>query len=587
MTTDVRLLSTYKGFPPQSIISLPDAEATSLVSVSHASLTLTGGTRRYQTIAPRDTAAQKLPIGMHTVTQNQEMQVLIPEGQTVTLTGDASAAATVTRNGASDSWTIGANSVKLIGPYVNQQVLTVRCTAGSVVAENHSAAALPLNRAVTNPNGVVIGSRDVKNKITKAHYDTRNSFLSRAVSGAVASSNTVQTSTFLTVTASPVPYYALRLSIGHLGGNGPITGFKAIVAASDDIGNRDFSDLTAAAFKKCTTPKRGGTEYNTTVSDGSPGWKAVTFSGSSAGLNIADPGTGNRVNVVSDVIYEAGVLDSANNCYPLLVRHYFGSAGLTFVNNLAGLQTGTNAKADFPDYVCMALSRGSTDAVTTPANWSGSSTPSASGSNAEITIEYFHTDGAITTVSVVGDSRSGVSAEFSASKNYKSFERYLGKALTAAGVPNAITCHGISGAVAAAYQTYAMADYTIQTPADWLVYTAYSINEGAPTAAIMALCKARTLQIVEKARNSGQRVLLISAFPAGLNGTPSFNAGQLAMLAELNTFCQNIADITFNAMAVYGNADGSWSGLNFDASHMTDAGYQDMAGRISSLIVNY
>ena len=156
MTTDVRLLSTYKGFPPQSIISLPDAEATSLVSVSHASLTLTGGTRRYQTIAPRDTAAQKLPIGLHTVTQNQQMNVLIPEGQTVTLTGDSSAAATVTRNGSTDAWVIGAGAVRTIGPYIDQQVLVVQCTAGTVTAENHATSASAPTWDV-NANGGVGG----------------------------------------------------------------------------------------------------------------------------------------------------------------------------------------------------------------------------------------------------------------------------------------------------------------------------------------------------------------------------------------------------------------------------------------------
>lgn len=141
MTTDVRLLSTYKGFPPQSIISLPDAEATSLVSVNNASLTLTGGTRRYIAVANRDTAAQKLPLGLHTVVQNQQMNVLIPEGQIVILTGDASAVAIVTRNGSSDTWAIAANGVKTIGPYVNNQTLVVQCTAGTVTAENHDAGA--------------------------------------------------------------------------------------------------------------------------------------------------------------------------------------------------------------------------------------------------------------------------------------------------------------------------------------------------------------------------------------------------------------------------------------------------------------
>lgn len=156
MTTDVRLLSTYQGFAPQSIISLPDATATALIGQGGATTTLTGGTRAYRLVANRDTAAQKLPIGVHTVTQNQQMNVLIPEGQIVTMTGDASAAATVTRNGSADTWTIGASGVRTIGPYLNQQILVVSCTAGTVQAENHSAGA-NAPQLIRNPSGQIKG----------------------------------------------------------------------------------------------------------------------------------------------------------------------------------------------------------------------------------------------------------------------------------------------------------------------------------------------------------------------------------------------------------------------------------------------
>lgn len=136
MTTDVRLLSTYKGFPPQSIISLPDAEATSLVSVNNATLTLTGGTRRYQDLAPLTNAAVYAPKGTQNVQQNQRFGVTVPEGYVLT---------TVVNSGAGTLQAIDANGAAIGSPVALSGTATqsnaagtrryvIACTAGSIDA---------------------------------------------------------------------------------------------------------------------------------------------------------------------------------------------------------------------------------------------------------------------------------------------------------------------------------------------------------------------------------------------------------------------------------------------------------------------
>ena len=65
-------------------------------------------------------------------------------------------------------------------------------------------------------------------------------FPMRAAYGQSQSSSTPQTQTGMFGQSCMIPYYAVRISYRMLGGNGPATGFKAIIAATDDTGTRDF-----------------------------------------------------------------------------------------------------------------------------------------------------------------------------------------------------------------------------------------------------------------------------------------------------------------------------------------------------------
>ena len=410
----------------------------------------------------------------------------------------------------------------------------------------------------------------------------RASFIVKPAGGAINAIATPATSTMLTVCGSPVPYYAIRLHYQHWGGAGAIgvvTGLKALIGASDDIGTLDFTDVTAAAFKKCVTPRSAGSEFNTVVTNGSPGWKSVTWAGA-ASVNLADPGAGGVVWASSDVIYERGLLDAARGVYPLLIRTNYGSAGYSYCTNLTGQQTADNLTADFPTRPLAHLSR-SGDSVTTPSGWINSSGPNWY-------VEFFTAAGVVT-VQMVGDSRFGVSSEFSATKQYRAAEMHLHTALAAAGVTAAVVRNGISGGAALAtnqttgtlsYWANAIGAQALPQPAQWLVYLIYSINDGALTDGLMSLVMAKAADFASRAKAAGQRVMFVTAFPKD----SGFTEAELARLAAIDAFADSVGDFVFDPLTAYGDATGAWALYRFDSSHMTDAGYQDMASRIAAVI---
>lgn len=445
-----------------------------------------------------------------------------------------------------------------------------------------SAATL---KAKKSPSGKVVGVTGLDGQLTSAKFDLRPAFLSRAIGGPMTSASNVQSNTFELITSSPVPYYAFRITYHFLGGNGSPAGFKAIAAATDDLGSRDFTDVSLAAFRKCQVPKLAGTTYNSTVTDGSPGWKAVTWNGQST-VGTTDPGATAIVSLTSDIIYETGALDAVLGAYPLLIRYMYGSASWSFESQLTGQQTATNYKDDFPTMAYASLNR-SGDSVATPSGWAESATPSTSSGAACITVEYF-SDSEVVSVAMVGDSRFGVSSEFSATKQYRGMDHYIHNSLIALGKNPSIVRHGINGGTSLLYTTNALADYNLETPAKWLVYLIYSVNDGSPTTAVLAQAKSRASQFLEQARRKGQRVLFVTAYPSGLNGAPTYSAGTVTTLNALVAWANTRADIVFSPLATYGNADGSYGlAYGYNTDHMLDSAYQTMATALATLIVNF
>lgn len=454
-----------------------------------------------------------------------------------------------------------------------------------MVGVNRSGNSPGTVKIKTGAAGQTVGLAGLDGHISAAKFDLRPAFLSRAIGGPMTASASVQSGTFELITMSPVPYYAFRITYHFLGGAGSPTGVKMIAAASDDIGSRDFTDLSAANFRKCQTPKLAGVTYNSTVSDGSPGWKAITWNAQSS-LGTTDPGATNIASLTSDIVFENGVLDSANGAYPLLIRYLYGTASVTLESALVGQQVATNYKDDFPTMFYASLNR-SGDSVTTPSGWADSATPSTSSGAICISVEFF-TDSDVLSVSMVGDSRFAVSSEFQATKEYRSMDHYMHNALLALGKNPSVIRHGINGGPSLLYSTNALADYALETPAKWVVYLIYSVNDGAPTAGVLAKAKGRASQFLEQARRKGQRVLFVTAYPSGLNGAPTYSAGTVTTLNALVAWANTRADIVFSPLATYGNADGSYGlAYGYNTDHMLDSAYQTMATALATLIVNF
>lgn len=586
----IRLLSTYDSFPPQSIITLDAGLEAALIAAGNASATLTGGTVAYRERAPVMVQPAVQKHGSVALVANRKAIVPLSEGTALTITPTAGTTGTYQRYDAAGAavgalTTIGATALT-VGQFEGDQTVEIKCTTGTMAVKVGDAV---LGAAIVAkaPTGAAVALRAPSGALTRAHMDLRPAFVLQPMPGALLNSATPNTINSLVAMAAPAEYYAFRITYRHLGGNGPVTGFSCVGAASDDAGTRDFTDTTNANFKKLVTPKRAGTAYNTIVADGSPGWKAVTWAGAAA-LNIADPGAGKVAIAVSDLVFEQGVLDAANAFFPFLLRYQNGSASYTYANSLVGQQVGVNAKTDFPGLLLATLTRGGADAIATPSNWADANTPNATVGGPPVTIEFF-TAGDVLSVSLAGDSRFAVSAQYSAANQYRSTENYVHNALAAAGRNASVLRHGINGGHHYEYQPYAIADFGIETPPRWAVYLVYSVNDGAATDALMALLKGRAVQYVEQARKRGTRVALLSALPNGLPGVPTISAPNLARLRSLTAFCDSLSDVTLDGLTRYGAADGSWADAAFaqDVSHMTDAGYRDFADWISSSILAF
>lgn len=154
MTTTVRLLSSYKGFSPQDIIDLPDAEALNLTTQGNATTDLTGGTRRYKSVPSRSLEAVKIPVGLMTVGQNETGNVFVPEGYMAVFTGSSDAVGTITRNGVAEGNISPGGSV-IAGTYVGNQTLVVSVTSGTVTISNRSGASGSTKSAKVHGSGNV------------------------------------------------------------------------------------------------------------------------------------------------------------------------------------------------------------------------------------------------------------------------------------------------------------------------------------------------------------------------------------------------------------------------------------------------
>lgn len=124
---------------------------------------------------------------------------------------------------------------------------------------------------VTQSDQGVVGFPTVGGKTLHGPTLYRRPIVSRCFASSYATvDNSSNLATYVQAIALPCKFDALQIGYVHLGGAGAVTGLKALVAGTDDIGDMTLTNTTGG--KKFVTPRRGGVEKNTMTQDG---WQAV------------------------------------------------------------------------------------------------------------------------------------------------------------------------------------------------------------------------------------------------------------------------------------------------------------------------
>jgi len=160
----IRLLSTYDGFAPQSIITLDSELETALIAGGNATATLTGGTVAYRERQPVmiQPAVQKR--GTVNLIANRKATVPLTEGSTLTITPATGTTGTYQRYDASGA-AVGAlmaigTTPLVVGPFEGDFTVEIKCTTGALVAKVGDAA-VDLSSKIPPPVLLNVGRRGI------------------------------------------------------------------------------------------------------------------------------------------------------------------------------------------------------------------------------------------------------------------------------------------------------------------------------------------------------------------------------------------------------------------------------------------
>lgn len=374
----------------------------------------------------------------------------------------------------------------------------------------------------------------------------------------------------------PCVYDAVQIGYPHLGGAGACAGVKALVASTEDYGNKIMT--AADGDKKFITPIKGGVEVNAISATG---WQAATWA-TAASVDLADKGAGNIDFALSDMIPLAGIEDAANPGYaPLLVRMYPGT-GVFSRSQYAGLADAAKFGADAgPNFVLGAFRSG--DNVTTVGGWNRASTPSFGDTAFLPVVVVAYAAGQPVSIMYVGDSRMDGANEVAASKGYAGMAFKLQQQLTSAGIKNGIVRAAVSGMASTNYQQRGVKLLSAGLAPTIALYQLYTVNDGLPTADVLSAARYRCLAVIKQCQASGTTPVILTAFPkTGGHGA------NMAALVALDAWTASIGVPYFSPLATYGDTTGAWvGGVNYDSDHMTQAGYDDLATRLRALITPY
>lgn len=386
--------------------------------------------------------------------------------------------------------------------------------------------------------------------------------------------NSVSANTYVQVLNIPAQFDAIRIGFAHMGGGGAVAGLKALIASTDDLGDRSLTNTTSG--RKIVSPWFGGSEQNTVSTNG---WQSVTWGGATS-VNIADPGANVLDTAWSDVIECHGIEDSANpGWYPLIVRVFPGTAFFSRCSYV-GASDPTKMIAETGAAFVAGANKGGSDSVTTPANWNNGGTTSFSDSSVLPLIIEAYAGTRRTSVMTVGDSRFASCAPSNTTRTYRAFSWFLEQALISYKAPVVRCCMG--GLTSAQYYQRGTEYLDNMAPAV-SVYLVLSSNDGSPTASVVASARTRALQHIAQCRAKGAQPVLVTSFPvSGGLGANYANA------AALDAWVAATGLSYFSPLATYGTNTGDWQGgLNDDPNHMTDAGYADFAARIRDLVIPF
>lgn len=412
-----------------------------------------------------------------------------------------------------------------------------------------------------------------------------NSLLRPVQESAFASSftnvdNSASQTNYCQLIMMPVKYSAVRIGWPQMGGNGALTGLRAVVAATDEIGDLTYTNTVPC--KKFITPMRNGVEYNSL----SPtGWQAVTWGGAATG-SASDAGA-DLIDVAwSDIIPVQAVplaSDPTNRFsgwYPLLVRVYPGS-GFFSRCSYVGFSDPAKFLAECGPAVVLGANRGGGDYVATLASWSQASTPAYSDSTVLPLVIEAYSEGRTPTIIVTGDSRFASAPTAEAATNaYRSTCFRMEQIGVDEKLKVLRSCQG--GKTTSIYfqrSTEILDSGEIQPNVS--VYLGYSINDGSPTFALLSAAKSKVLQHVNKCKKLNIQPVIVSIFPNG-----SGYGSALPDVLDFDSFCANLNVPMVSPLQLYGNSAGGWlPGLSDDGTHMLD--YTDLANNIYKMCKPY
>lgn len=441
----------------------------------------------------------------------------------------------------------------------------------------NSESAIPtavnsLNRAVRE---LSVAATSTTNKVNPKPYASQ---LLNGNGGAFSAASAVTLAQMIMV---PHEFVAIRIGYAHRGGSGPVTAAKLLIATTDDIG--DLSQSQTNAARKYIVPTKNGVEYNEISNNG---WTAVTFGGNSE-MNLADAGANNFSFAFSDLIPLRSIPLAGNpsrfqGCFPLLLRMFAGTGQYT-KGGMTGFGDASGFIAESGKYLQLGCARAG-DSVTTLSTLNASSTVSfGDDKSLPIIVQAYTNNGTARTILTAGDSRFASCSEFP-SKLYRNLQFFIEQQASASSLDYKCVAVAQGGQTMDSYNQRAIAYMNSGGFANCALYLAYSINDGVPTDAIMQNSKYKLILFIEKCREKGVVPVIITGFPLGTGYTNE----SAALLNDFVTFISALNVPYINALQIYGNGPNyAWNPqFQYDNSHMTDAGYQDLASRCINLIAS-